>query len=95
MKYTFRNYQEAINERDSYDMFSSGWKAAQIKMESIVMELMKQHCQQMAMELVDETYSLLEFSNDKEIKEVISKNLTLLRENGFEDMADDLIEEME
>lgn len=47
------------------------------------------------MELVDETYSLLEFSNDKEIKEVISKNLTLLRENGFDDMADDLIEEME
>lgn len=41
MKYTFRNYQEAINERGSYDMFSIGWKAAQIKIESIVMELMK------------------------------------------------------
>lgn len=106
MAYTFRDYQNALSERDSYDMGSSAWSLSQIKVESIVEDLMEQRDSRMAHELEDEIYSIYEMLDHtpdlnetqemrNALKADIEKDMNLLRKNGFDDIADGIAEEME
>lgn len=49
----------------------------------------------MACEIVDEIYSLMELDEDEELIATIKKDIQLLRDNGFDDMVADDIEEWE
>ncbi len=106
MAYTFKDYQNQLNERDSHDIGSTGWRLAQQNIETIIEELLAQGNKEMAYEIVDEIYSLMECEENtpdfnetadmkSELVENIKKDIQLLRDNGFEDMIDDEIEEWE
>ncbi len=106
MAYTFKDYQNQLNERDSHDIGSAGWRLAQQNIETIIEELLAQGSKEIAHEIVDEIYSLMECEENtpdfnetadmkSELVKNIKKDIQLLRDNGFEDMIDDEIEEWE
>ncbi len=91
----FTDYLKALNERESHDIGSTGWRLAQQNIENITEELLAQGSRQMACEIVDEIYSLMELDEDEELIATIKKDIQLLRDNGFDDMVADDIEEWE
>ena len=106
MAYTFKDYQNQLDERSSHDIDSAGWRLAQQNIETIIGELLAQGSKEIAYEIVDEIYSLMECEENtpyfnetadmkSELVENIKKDIQLLRDNGFEDMIDDEIEEWE
>lgn len=94
MRYTIVDYRNALNERDSHDLETPGWKLGQMKVDSIVEEMMKAGSKEMAYELVDGIWSLIECGFELQSEE-IEKLMDLLKNNGFEDMALEIWEEME
>lgn len=106
MAYTFKDYQNQLDERSRHDIDSAGWRLAQQNIETIIEELLAQGSKEIAYEIVDEIYSLMECEENtpyfnetadmkSELVENIKKDIQLLRDNGFEDMIDDEIEEWE
>lgn len=93
MSYTMRDYRNALNERDSYDLYTPGWKLGQMKVDDIVEEMIKDKNNEMAHELSDVIYSLAECGFDLQSDE-IKKLMELLKNNGFEDMAMEITEEI-
>lgn len=94
MAYTMRDYRNALNERDSHDLGTPGWKLGQMNVSNIVEEMMKSGSEEMAHELVDEIWSLIECGYELQSQE-IEKDMELLKNNGFEDLALEIWEEME
>lgn len=94
MKYTMRDYRNALNERDSHDLGTPGWKLGQMNVSNIVGEMIKSGSEEMAHELVDEIWSLIESGNELQSEEV-EKDMKLLKNNGFEELALEILEEME
>lgn len=90
-----REYRAILNERDSYDIGSTGWKAAQIKLEDLIERGLKEGERMIAYEVYDDICSLLDCGADME-DEKIQKSIKMLEENGFEDLVgkiEDLFEE--
>lgn len=56
--YSMSDYRAALDERSSYDMGTTAWKLAQMKVNSIVSVMMAAKDSQMVMEIVDEVYNL-------------------------------------
>lgn len=93
MAYTMNDYRRFLNERDSHDIGTPGWNLGQQNVENIVEKMMKSGSEEMAHELVDEIYSLLDCGFDLDSEE-IKKDMALLEENGFEELAEEIREEM-
>lgn len=94
MSYTIVDYRNAVNEMNSHDLDTPGWKLGQMKVDSIVEEMMKERKPEMAHEVVDTIWSLIECGFELQSEE-IEKLMDLLKNNGFEDMAMEIWEEME
>lgn len=86
-----REYRQALNERDSFDIGSVGWRAAQLKMEQVVEKYLKAGDRRMAMEILDEVYSLNDCGAEYD-DETVQKDINLLMDNGFEEYAEELRE---
>lgn len=86
MKYTMVDYRNALEERDSYDLDTPEWEQSQATVNNIVEEMMKSGSKEMAYELADEINSLLECGFELDSEE-IQRDIELLKNNGFENVA--------
>ena len=86
-----REYIQALNERDRFDIGSVGWRAAQLKLEQVVEKYLKAGDRRMAMEILDEVYSLNDCGAEYD-DETVQKDINLLMDNGFEEYAEELRE---
>lgn len=85
-------YRWALNERDSFEIGSTGWKAAQLKLEQIIKKELGKGNRRIAFEVQDDIYNMLDNGTSLEDEEVV-KSLNLLKDNGFEDLAEEVLED--
>lgn len=86
-----REYRQALNERNGFDIGSAGWRAAQLKLEQVVERYLQSADRRMAMEIMDEVYSLNDCGAEYD-DEIVQKDISLLMDNGFEEYAEELRE---
>ncbi len=86
-----KEYRQALNERDSFDIGSVGWRAAQLKLEQVAEKYLQAGDRRMAMEIVGEVYSLNDCGAEYD-DEIVQKTIRLLENNGFEKYAEELRE---
>lgn len=88
---TLADYRNALNERNSFDFESVGWRAATLKLEQIIERGLAEKNYQIAREVQDGIYELLDCGLTFE-NEQVSKLTSLLDDNGFTEMAEDVRE---
>ncbi len=85
------DYRNALNERNSFDFESVGWRAATLKLEQIIERGLAEKNYQIAREVQDGIYELLDCGLTFE-NEQVSKLTSLLDDNGFTEMAEEVRE---
>lgn len=88
---TLADYRNALNERNSFDFESVGWRAATLKLEQIIERGLAEKNYQIAREVQDGIYELLDCGLTFE-NEQVSKLISLLDDNGFTEMAEEVRE---
>jgi hypothetical protein len=88
---TLADYRNALNERNSFDFESVGWRAATLKLEQIIERGLAEKNYQIAREVQDGIYELLDCGLTFE-NEQVSKLTSLLDDNGFTEMAEEVRE---
>lgn len=88
---TLVDYRNALNERNSFDFESVGWRAATLKLEQIIERGLAEKNYQIAREVQDGIYELLDCGLTFE-NEQVSKLTSLLDDNGFTEMAEEVRE---
>lgn len=88
---TLVDYRNALNERNSFDFESVGWRAATLKLEQIIERGLAEKNYQIAREVQDVIYELLDCGLTFE-NEQVSKLTSLLDDNGFTEMAEEVRE---
>lgn len=88
---TLADYRNALNERNSFDFESVGWRAATLKLEQIIERGLAEKNYQIAREVQDGIYELLDYGLTFE-NEQVSKLTSLLDDNGFTEMAEEVRE---
>lgn len=89
---TLRDYRNALNERNSFDYESVGWRAAHAKLKQTIEKGLEEGNFQIAREVQDGIYELLDCgltADDEQVAELIK----LLAENGFEELAEEIKED--
>lgn len=88
---TLVDYRNALSERNSFDFESVGWRAATLKLEQIIERGLAEKNYQIAREVQDGIYELLDCGLTFE-NEQVSKLTALLDDNGFVEMAEEVRE---
>lgn len=88
---TLADYRNALNERNSFDFESVGWRAATLKLEQIIERGLAEKNYQIAREVQDGIYEFLDYGLTFE-NEQVSKLTSLLDDNGFTEMAEEVRE---
>lgn len=87
--YGMKDYREALEERDRYDMDSVAWKLAQQKVQGIVTAMVASGDTKMVHEVVDEVYILNDCGASLD-DVAIQFDLWLLESNGYKEQAQEL-----
>lgn len=87
---TIRDYRNALNERNSFDFESVGWRAAQAKLEQIIETGLEEGSYEIAKEVQDAIYDLLDCGLTFEDEQVVTL-MDLLKENDFEELAEEVM----
>lgn len=101
---TMKDYREALLQRNVLDPYNQTeeWKRANEKIREIVEKLLGKHVVPIAHEVEDEIFTMAELlenstseESSKGLKDIIEKDLALLKKYGFERMAAEIEKDLE